>query len=130
MQERGIKRRGPNGEESQPCHSPMAYLSKAMGEILAEVEAKNQKARERTERLRREGEIERQKRETEAREAAEWAASEQAFTKAFPNEERQREALAELLRGLPFSPGSKAGRVVGVGRWHELNKNEKTTGDR
>ncbi|MGK5085801.1 replication protein [Bdellovibrionota bacterium FG-1] len=111
LEERGV------GESAQPCHSPMAYLSKAMGEVLNEVEARRFKAHERIERELREAEAEKQKLETEAREADEWTAKENAFNKAFSSEERQREVLVELLRGLPFSPNSQPGRIMGIGRW-------------
>ena len=115
-----------NGETAQPCHSPMAFLSKAMGGILPEVQEQRQKARERTEREQREAEAARRRAEDEAREASEWATKERAFVKAFPGEERQREALDELLQGLPFRSMSQAGRVMGVSKWWEsLNRTER-----
>lgn len=119
LQTRGVVRRGPNGEESQPCHSPMAYLSKAMAEVFLEVDRRRKKIRERAERERQEAEINCNRLEEEAREAALWDEKEQAFGRAFPSEEKQREALAEILRGLPFSTGSQAGRIMGIGRWWE-----------
>lgn len=119
LQERGIKRRGPNGEESQPCHSPMAYLSKAMGEIFGEVETRKKKARECIEREQREAESMREYEETQAREAAEWTKKEQAFVKALPEEDQQNEVIAELLGNLPIRPNSQVGRRMGVGLWWE-----------
>ncbi|MGK5085070.1 hypothetical protein WDW37_17420, partial [Bdellovibrionota bacterium FG-1] len=115
--ERGIKRRGPNGEESQPCHSPMAYLSKAMGEIFGEIQSRRQKARERIEREQREAESMREHEESQAREAAEWAMKERAFVGAIPEEELQNEAIARLLGNLPIRPNSRVGRTMGIGLW-------------
>jgi hypothetical protein len=106
-----------SGENAEPCHSPLAFLSKAMGEVLPVVEERRRKVRERAERERREAEADRRRREEETREAAEAAMKERAFNRAFPGEERQREVLSELLRGLPWKPGTVAGRTVGVGRW-------------
>ena len=117
LQERGIKRRGPNGEETQPCHSPMAYLSKAMGEIFGEVELGRQKARERIERERRDVVAARELEVTEAREAAEWAVKERDFGLAFPGEDRQHEVIAGLLGNLPIRPNSQVGRRMGIGLW-------------
>ena len=117
LQTRGIVRRGPNGEESQPCHSPMAYLAKAMAEVFIEVDSRRQKARECAERERREAELERQRLDEDAREAALWAKKERAFAEAFPSEAERRNVLAELLVGLPFSPDSQPGRIMGIGRW-------------
>ena len=117
LQERGIKRRGPNGEESQPCHSPMAYLSKAMGEIFGEVELGRQKARERIERERRDVEAAREFEATSAREAADWVVKERAFGLALPGEDRQHEVIAGLLGNLPIRPNSQVGRRMGIGLW-------------
>ncbi|MGK5085710.1 hypothetical protein WDW37_20670, partial [Bdellovibrionota bacterium FG-1] len=126
LQERGIKRRGPNGEESQPCHSPMAYLSKAMGDIFSEVELRRQKARERIEREQRDAEAARELQENDEREAAEWAVKERAFVEALPEEDRQHEVIAGLLGNMPFRPDSQVGRRMGVGLWWDkLSENER-----
>ncbi len=124
LQERGIKRRGPNGEESQPCHSPMAYLAKAMGEIFGEVESRRQKARERIEREQREVQAARELQENDEREAAEWAVKERAFVEAIPEEDRQHEVIAGLLENMPFRPNSQVGRRMGIGLWSDLSKPE------
>ena len=100
----------------------MAFLSKAIAEVMPEVETRRQKIRERAERERRESELQRKRADEEAREAAEWTAKEQAFDRAFPGEERQREVLAELLRNLPFRPHTQAGRTKAVGRWWDANR--------
>jgi hypothetical protein len=124
LQERGIKRRGPNGEESQPCHSPMAYLSKAMGEIFGEVELGRQKARERIERERLDAEAAREYEATSAREAAEWALKERAFVEALPEVDRQHETIARLLGNLPIRPNSEVGRRMGIGLWWDARQSE------
>ena len=122
VQDRGIG----SGEHAQPCHSPMAFLAKAIAEVMPEVEIRRQKVRERAERERREAEAQRKRADEEAREAAEWAAKERAFDRAFPGEERKREALAELLQNLPFRPHTQAGKIMAIGRWWDgLKQSER-----
>jgi hypothetical protein len=122
LQERGIGA----GDAAQPCHSPMAFLSKAMSETLQVVSAERDKAKNRAEREKREAEIKRQQVEADAREVEEWAAKEIAFKKAFPSEEGQHEALSDLLRNLPFKATTQAGRIFGIGRWWDgLNEYER-----
>lgn len=121
--ERGIG----TGESTQPCHSPMAFLSKAIGAVLPEATAKRRKSSERLERERREAETQRLRVEDEAREIAIAAEKERAFENEFPSREQQLEVLTELLRGLPFGPTSQPGRILGIGRWWELHQSERTT---
>lgn len=122
VHERGIR----SGDNNQPCHSPMAFLSKAIAEVMPEIEVWRRKNQERVERERRETEARHKTAENEAHEAAEWAMKERAFAKALPGEDRQREVLAELLRNLPFRPDTQAGRNMAVGRWWQsLNEYER-----
>lgn len=114
------------GDGAKTCHSPMAFLSKAIAEVLRDVQIQRKKVRDRAENDRRAAEAERQRREIEIREAAEWTAKERAFNKAFPGEERQREVLSELLRNMPFRPHIQAGRIFAIGRWWDgLNQYER-----
>jgi hypothetical protein len=114
--ERGI------GEGGTRCHSPMAFLSKAISSVLEEVGKARAKAHERV--AREEGETrERERRlEIEAREAKAWAAKECAFLRAFPGDDQQREVLAELCRKLPFKSNTEAGRVFAITRWWDSLK--------
>lgn len=113
VRERGIGK----GESATTCHSPMSYLAKAMDGVLPEVQSHRERVREHEERHRLALEADKARVEHEEREAAEWAEKERAFEAAFPDEERQRQVIDEMLRGLPFRPGSHAGRVLAVGRW-------------
>lgn len=105
----------PGGGES--CHSPMAFLSKAMGQVLAEVEAFRVKTEREAERVRREAETAAKVAVEAERERREWEEKERAFGRAFPEDGRQREVIAELCRGMPFAPDSPTSRVLAVGRW-------------
>jgi|GEM_PF-833122 len=113
-----VRNRGV-GVDSEPCHSPMAFLSKAMDGVLPEIEEQRKKRREREAREKREAEAKRVQAEDQALEAAEWDRKEKAFLKAFPSEERQSEALTDLCRGLPFKANSVSGRIFGIGKWWE-----------
>lgn len=81
-------------ELTERCQSPLAFLSKAINEVLRQIQIKRSKTREQAEQQMRS--------ENEAREAAEWTKKEKAFLRAFPGDDRQHEALSELCRNLPF----------------------------
>ena len=120
-----VRQRGV-GPGAEPCHSPMAFHSKAITGVFAEVEERRKKLRERSEREEREAAAKRERDAIDAIEAAEWEIKEQAFNKAFPGEERQAEALADLCRGLPFRASTQSGRLFGIGKWWDtLNVYEK-----
>jgi hypothetical protein len=115
-----------SGDDRQACHSPLAYLAKAMGEVLGAVETERAKARERAERARREADEARRRLEEESRERREWEAKERAFSRAFPSEERQREAVAEQIRDMPFAPKGIGARTIAIGKWFsELSATER-----
>jgi hypothetical protein len=126
IQTRGVVVVRDGVESAERCHSPMAFLSRAIGDVLGQIQTKRLKARERAEREQSMA-MEQQKRvETEARGAAEWAQKEKAFLRAFPGEGRQSEALTELCRNLPFRPHSEAGRSFAIAKWWDgLTKFER-----
>jgi hypothetical protein len=114
------------GEQGSRCHSPMAFLAKAIGGIFTEIEAQRKRLAERAERERAQLDADRIRIEKEAREAADAEIRELAFNKAFPGEDRQREALSELLRNLPFRPHTQVGRLIAINRWWDgLSRFEK-----
>lgn len=122
VQKRGIA----TGDTSSPCHSPRAYLSKAIGETIRQVDVQRLRAQEFVDRGRRDAEAHRMRHDEDAREAAEWEQKVRAFEKTFPGADRQDEVLAELLIGLPFRPNSQAGRTAAIGRWWEkLSRSER-----
>ena len=108
------------------CHSPLAYLAKAMSEILATVESTRERKRRIVETASRAEEAIRVQERESAREAQEWEEKERAFNRAFPGEDRQIEVVTELCRGMPFRAKSQAGRTYAVGEWWDrLNRYEK-----
>jgi phage replication O-like protein O len=111
-------RSGANGT-ALVYHSPMAYLAKAMGEVMAEVQKQRQERAAAATRTAREVEARRQQLADEAREAALVAEQERAFAMAYPDEAQQREVLTQLLKGTPFKPESRMGRIMALGKWWE-----------
>ena len=122
-----VQEHGIGGVDNpQPCHSPIAFLSKAIGEVMPKVETRRRTAHERIERERLESEAQRKRADEEADASAEWERKERAFIKTFPCEERQKEVLAEMVRNLPFRAHSQAGRIMAIGRWWDgLNQTER-----
>lgn len=117
-----VRQRGV-GTGAEPCHSPMAFLSKAMSGVLVEVEDRRKKLNQRNEREEREATAKRNKAELEAQEAAEWDLKEKAFLETFPEENQRAEILAELCKDLPFKLAGEAARVMGIGKWWEQKSN-------
>jgi len=102
----------------EPCHSPMAFLSRAMGEVLALASERDRKRSEATDRVRVE--------EMRAQEAAahaeraevEFRAKEQAFIRAFPDAEMQEREIGRLAAGLsPFIKDPAVVRRIVIGGW-------------
>jgi len=121
VQKHGVGR----GENVQPCHSPMAYLSKAIAEIMPEIEKLRKARYERIAREKRETESKQMRAAVEEREAAEWTIREEAFTRAFSSEEKQTEVIHKYLQTLPFKPNDRIARMVAIDSWwEELNARE------
>jgi hypothetical protein len=95
----------------------MAYLSKAMSDILTAL--KSLQEREQIKRARECEKIEAQKkRELEAvEEEKAWLEKERAFRETFPTEDIQQAVVAELCLGMPFKPQSEAGRSFAISLW-------------
>jgi hypothetical protein len=117
VERRGVL--GAKGEDGEriPCHSPMAYLAKAMGQALSEVERERQAARERAERERQQREAEARFAEEQEREARDKIAREAAFERAFPTEAAQMDAIERFCAGMPFNIHSPVGKIIAIGRW-------------
>jgi hypothetical protein len=105
------------GSAGQPCHSPMAFLSKAMDSVFVEVEETRKRSRAREDRDQREADAKRLQTEKDAQEAADWAVKESAFIAAFPSTSEQTEILAQLCANLPFKLSGELARVMGIGKW-------------
>ncbi|MEK7690566.1 MAG: replication protein [Bdellovibrionota bacterium] len=106
----------PNGAV---CHSPMAYLAKAIGQVLAGVNAERSRERETicrgsalTNRARADA-------EEQDREEREWGAKASAFDRQFSDASKRRQIIVEYVRksGLTFRPGSEAGRRLAISAW-------------
>ena len=101
----------------------MAFLAKAMPQVLGEIQTKRTKARERVEREKYASQTELDRQAEEARHEAEYAEQEAAFVRAFPTEESQCESITEHCIGTPFRVGTQSGRSFAIGKW-ALNRIE------
>jgi phage replication O-like protein O len=100
-------------------HSPMAYLAKAMSEVLGEVRALREKHRAAVAQEKALADQLQREREALEAEAREWECRERAFRRTFADEKRETDAIAELCRGMPFRAQTQAGRTFAIGRWWE-----------
>ena len=100
------------------CHSPMAYLAKAIAQVLPEAQAGQQRvtrAKNRSEEL---AEEERVRIEQEAKLEAESVAREQAFLEAFPTAEAQAEVIRQCAERYPMlDPNGKILRNLTIAEW-------------
>ncbi len=78
----------------EPCHSPMAFLSKAMGQVLALVDAEELRQNEAEVRAQQQRQAAAAKARAEQEEEQRQREREEAFVRAFPTEEQQAEVLA------------------------------------
>ena len=88
-----------------PCHSPMAYLAKAMDDVLNEVNTSQAKESRRVRRQQLEVAAERERKAAEAREVEGWRLMELQFQETYRDEASRAAAIADLCRGSPFSAG-------------------------
>ena len=105
--------------QKRAIHSPMAYLAKAMGEVLSEVQNGRRKAEIAATQERAEEERRAQEEELAQREEHLARERESAFFNAFPNEKQRSEMTHRLCRELGLRPESEMGRRVAVGIWWE-----------
>ncbi|MGK5084173.1 hypothetical protein WDW37_12830 [Bdellovibrionota bacterium FG-1] len=77
----------------------------------------------RVEQERRRAEVFKREQDETAKEAREWAAKEQAFSRAFPTPEQQQEVISGLCAGMPFPLRGEAARTFGIGKWWSSLKN-------
>jgi phage replication O-like protein O len=111
LTERGV------GENSEPCHSPMAFLSKAINSVLAELNRFQEIANEqlqikKSKNQKIQDELDAQKNDEEI-----WAQKEADFIKAFPTEAAQTTEIKKQCIGTVFRPETNAGRAFAVGKW-------------
>lgn len=109
------------------CHSPMAYLSKAIGQVLAEAQTMQ------TDRLAKQGKIEalqKQRHSQTANEAAEeqeFLKREKAFMKAFATPEAQANTLKNFaVRFSMLNPNGEMFRNLAISAWFEESRKNCT----
>ena len=110
--ERGLPRTG------EVCHSPMAFLGKAMSEVLALAELEAEKRNDARARADRAQAAEKARVSAEAEEERLALEREQAFMRAFPTEEAQSQAIAHY--GAPYAMlgrGSMLMRKLAIAAW-------------
>ena len=102
----------------EPCHSPLAYLAKAMGQVLTVVRAEAIRAeyREKAARLQARRKIEDSKRTQQ--EQLELELRERAFVETFPTPEAQLAVVTRLSDRFPwFSANGKVLRGLAISEW-------------
>jgi hypothetical protein len=119
-----LKKRGI-GSEGEPCHSPMAFLSKAINGFMDEVNESRRKAAERAGREEKLLDEKRRLEAAKAKEAEEWEMKERSFLQAFPEEKTRTEILNEFCKGLPFKLSGDSLWLMGVGKWWEQKANNR-----
>jgi hypothetical protein len=90
----------PGGQEL--CHSPMAFLGRAMSEVLRFAEGERIKAEAKTERNHREATEKQILEQQDVAEREEWKIKEKAFIDIFLTEEDREQIISEFCVGTPF----------------------------
>lgn len=90
-----LRRRGVRDKSGifQHCHSPMAYLTKAINQVLIEV---RQKQRVLSKPVAEANPVEERNKEWEAQQAKEFGLMEQAFLLAYPTPQEQQQIIDEI----------------------------------
>lgn len=112
--ERGIG----EGEHAQPCHSPMAFLARAIGDVLSQVKTSRAKRQRTIDDQRAQAEAAKSRQTEQEREERELTLREQAFVRAFPSPETQQGAIAKY--GAEYSgvvPSGGILRRLAIGAW-------------
>ncbi len=118
-----LRKQGMPGS-GEHCHSPMAYLAKAMGQILELAKAGQEKQRQKHEReeigARARAEKAAQKDAEDERERQNAIVREEAFLRAFSTEAEQAEAIAKYGRKYPvLSQSGLLLRNLAITEWWE-----------
>jgi hypothetical protein len=112
-----VRERGVLGS-GDPCHSPMAYLSRAMAEVMAKVGQEREKRERADATARAAAEAERARMEQEKREADEADAGLRAFETAFPDASEREATILRYAAGFPFlSPTNPITTSLAIGAW-------------
>lgn len=106
-------------EDGASVHSPMAYLSLSIRDVLAKVKTEDE-TQERRRRSERQQQLEQEeKARNDAREAEEAQRRELTFCGVFPNPERQEEVIREMCKKHQFGlkPEGKIARCLAIQSW-------------
>jgi hypothetical protein len=105
------------------CHSPMGFLSKAMGQILAEVEQERGTRVRAAEQARLDAEERGRRLAAEIAVDRELELREQAFTRAYPDAEDQVQVIFRYGARFPMIPREgPALRSLAIGAWWAENE--------
>jgi hypothetical protein len=110
----------------EPCHSPMAFLGRAMSEVLRVAEGDRAKAEARAERNLRDATEKQILEQQDAAERDEWKIKEKAFFGTFLTEEEREKTISELCLGTPFRSSQQSGRSYAIGTWWNEFKTGKS----
>jgi len=120
-----LQMRGTPGTQ-EPCHSPMAFLGRAMTEVLRSAEQELAKRQTEEDRRFNHEAQNRAQQEIEDQEKREWQKKERAFVQAFPSQDAQKSVVSEFCFGMPFPANSLAGRSFAIGKWWDaLSEHER-----
>lgn len=110
----GIK--GKRGSYQQ-CHSPMAYLAKAINEVMSEVSRAEKLKSLICEQTVRAGQQRTEQSELRAKQETEFGAMEEAFQKAFPSADQQQAFIDEACRNMPFLASPRVKQICAINDW-------------
>jgi len=108
----------------EKCHSPMSYLAHAMGQVLAEAQARNEKATKTAREREAVREAEAKRLLEEHRDAEAAASWEAAFREALPASEQQQDWIKKFAEAHPVLRGcgpALRGRAI-----HDWYSNQRT----
>ena len=120
VQEHGI---GTKKSTFTPCHSPFAYLSKAMTEVLKEVDRARKIRSVSENRFATSKKIEGEEREWQELKAREFSAMEASFLANFPTSEIQENIVEQMCRTIPFRPSPGVRRLYAIQKWYGEREN-------
>ena len=102
------------------CHSPMAYLAKAIAQVLPEAKAKKERQELDKKRARNQVEEERRHLEQQLQDESHLVERAAAFQMAFPTIREQTDLIAKYSMQFPLlSPGGPVLRNLAVAMWWE-----------
>ncbi|MBI3534594.1 MAG: replication protein [Deltaproteobacteria bacterium] len=115
-----LKAHGLPGSK-EPCHSPMAFLSVGIKEVLESLKVAKDKAHRKETNEKQLIEAKKQKEEQEKKELEGWQKKEEAFYKTFTDVVKQEALILEFTKKLHLHPKSEAARCMAISNWWEAN---------